>query len=399
MIDKTKIATNKHFLEDKKISITIMSSFAILTIQYFVLIYFNLIGTNLGQVVQLTSKGIVGFFYFLALPAVIKRRKTTFIVTYLIWIFLFIINYVIFSQNWIYLKSIIFPLFFICLPSFIYAYSIHDINVLIEVINKTYNVIFIFGALIGILVFVNKASIGDYSMSLSYYMLLPSIIGLYNFFKQNHLRSLLLSLISFFVILSLGARGPVMCLGFFIINYIIKNNLKINYKNLFLMFLAIMIFIFLLLNFENIIFKLYNYFTRFGIQSRTLLLLLEGRISQSSSRNNLYNEIWYLIKDNPIFGIGLAGDRYYTGMYVHNIFLEILSGFGIIVGSFLVLLLLIICYKVFRMKNLNNSNLLIIWMSIGLIPLLVSGSYLTHYQFWIFLGIFLKLYRFPNVKD
>lgn len=74
----------QNILEDKKISIAIMSSFAILTIQYLVLIYFDLIDTNIGHVVQLTSKGLVGFLYLLALPAALNRNIIKFFSVYFI---------------------------------------------------------------------------------------------------------------------------------------------------------------------------------------------------------------------------------------------------------------------------------------------------------------------------
>jgi hypothetical protein len=84
---------------DKKISIALMASFVILTIQYFILIYFNLIGSSIASSIQLLSKGLVGLAYIYALPEVIKRSKTKLIIVYFIAIFIFVFNYAFFTNN------------------------------------------------------------------------------------------------------------------------------------------------------------------------------------------------------------------------------------------------------------------------------------------------------------
>lgn len=63
----------KNKSDDQKISIAIMASFIVLTIQYFLLIYFNLIGTGIGSGIQLFSKVMVGVLFLYALPAVLKE--------------------------------------------------------------------------------------------------------------------------------------------------------------------------------------------------------------------------------------------------------------------------------------------------------------------------------------
>jgi O-antigen ligase len=96
-------------------------------------------------------------------------------------------------------------------------------------------------------------------------------------------------------------------------------------------------------------------------------------------------------------GIGLAGDRLYTGgTYSHNIFLEIISGFGIIVGIIILLFLGCITIRSLFLKNKTRANLMLMWFCIGFVPLIVSGSYLTSFQFWIFLGL---ITRFSVTKE
>lgn len=118
-----EIMNGKATLGDKKISIAIMSSFVVLTSQYLVLIYFNLMETTAGSMIQLFSKLIVGFFYVVALPTVLKRNKMFFFITYFIGIVIYATNYFVFTENWIHLNDTLFPFFFTSLPTFIYIYT------------------------------------------------------------------------------------------------------------------------------------------------------------------------------------------------------------------------------------------------------------------------------------
>lgn len=132
----------KNKSDDQKISIAIMASFIVLTIQYFLLIYFNLIGTGIGSGIQLFSKIMVGVLFLYALPAVLKRSLGKFIGVYFVAILIFLINYLFFPQNHLYLKQLIFPLFGMCLPAFIYTMSLRDLDVFKRVMVKASYLVF-----------------------------------------------------------------------------------------------------------------------------------------------------------------------------------------------------------------------------------------------------------------
>src|SRR5690606_27744154 len=136
-------------------------------------------------------------------------NKIKFIVTYIAAITVFLFNLLIFRENTPYIKSVTFPFFFTCLPSFIYAYSVIDWNILLDELKKTSLLVFIVGTIIGALVLSGIASIGSYSMSLSYFMLLPAVVYMNAFMDRITLNSTLILSISLFLILALGARGPI----------------------------------------------------------------------------------------------------------------------------------------------------------------------------------------------
>ena len=93
IIATNKNSVNKEKSDDKKISIALMAPFVILTIQYFILIYFDL--SEISKV-QLISKVLVGLVLFYTLPIVIRRSKLKIIGSYSVGIFVFLLHYLMF---------------------------------------------------------------------------------------------------------------------------------------------------------------------------------------------------------------------------------------------------------------------------------------------------------------
>lgn len=386
--------------EDIKISISIMSPFVVLIVQSFILYYFNAIDTSTGVLVQLSSKVVVGLIYLYSLNVVLRRRSKLFILAYSVSIVIFSLNYLYFRQNAIFLNDILFQFFFVCLPSFIYSSSVKSLEILNDVVEKVSFLVFIVGMIIGLLVLTRNITIGTYNMSLGYYMLLPAVIYLNKFFGTVSIKYLFLAILSIFIILAIGSRGPIMSIGIYIIINQIINFKKITIKNLLFTLSISILAILGILYLEQIFIVLINIMDDYGISSRSISLFMQEEV-YLSGREAIYEEILYQIKLHPITGIGIAGDRLYTGTYSHNIILEIISGFGVVVGSMIIIVLTTIITKLMFSKDIEGLNKILIWLIVGIVPMFVSGSYLTRFQFWIFLGLavrFLRGIKYSNKK-
>lgn len=377
---------------DKKISMALMASFVILTLQYFILIYFNLLDTSMANIVQLLSKVVVGIIFISVFPLVFKRCRIEFITIYYIALLIFLLNYLIFFDNRIYLIQLLFPIFFMCLPAFLYSLCIRNIKVFKETMKQASILVFIIGTILGILIFSGKVSVGTYSMSLSYYMLLPTLIFLDELIDRFSLKSLLIVLVSLLIILLFGSRGALLCTLIFVFLKMIRFTGKLTYIKLFYNLILSGVLLILLINFKPIFNYISNFlYLNFGIKSRSINLLLEEEV-KLSGRDSIYRDVISELVNNPILGIGLAGDRRVLGGgYVHNIFLEILSDFGLLLGSIILILLIFLIIKSLFTKQKEKYNIFIIWISLGFIHLMVSSSYLIDIKFWIMLGIFVNL--------
>lgn len=375
--------------EEKKISIAIMISFVVLTIQYFILIVFDLLNSSNAAALQSLSKIIVGSLFLYSFPIVFKRSKIKLFITYSVSIFAFLLSILMFSQNHMYIKELIIPFFFMGLPAFIYSMSIKDWDVLKQVMTKASTIVLIFGSVLGILIFLDKATIGVYSMSLSYYMLLPAIMNLDELFDKLSFKSVVFTSLSLLIILALGSRGPILC----VLVFIILKNLRpkvFDRKRLIAYFVLVGTTLIIILNFKNILVLISTFLSRFGISSRSITLFL-GEGIYVSGRDTIYKTVVEGIANSPFFGIGIGGDRYATeGSYVHNIFLEIIANFGVILGGFFSIILIIAIIKLLLVKDRKTYNMIIIWISLGFVHLMVSSSYLIDIRFWIFMGLALN---------
>ncbi|PSL40698.1 O-antigen ligase-like membrane protein [Planomicrobium soli] len=391
--------TNIELKEDYILSLSILSSFVVLSLQFFILYYFKIIGTSSGMIIQMVSKLVVGVIFIYSFPIVFKRNKILLISVYFVSLFVFLLNFLFFPQNTSYLKNITFSFFFLCLPCFIYSYSIEKSWILEKMMEFASLIVFFIGTIVGLLVLTNRMEIGMYSMSLSYYMLLPTLVFVRKFLDQYTIKPLVIFLISLSVILSFGSRGPLLSIGIFVLIFLIITIKKQTSKT-FIVYIGILFMTILTLLYQKQILQfLLNSLERFNLSSRSLRLLLKDEV-YLSGRDNIYGDIWFQIKQSPLIGMGLAGDRqYFGGRYTHNIVLEILTNFGVFVGLIIVVLLISLLLRAFLFSSNQHSKLILVWICLGFIPLLVSSSYLIDYSFWILLGISLKSITKRNLSD
>lgn len=384
--------------ENRRISNAVVAPLVILTFQFFVLTAFSLIEGSVAQVIQLGSKLMVGLVFVYSFPIIWRNSKSKLFGTYLLVSIVFLFHYLVFPANRIYMNETLFPLFFMCLPSFVYSSTIDNWAILKEVMERAASYVFAMGLVLSILVFSGRVPFGAYSMAFSYYMLLPAIVYTNRVFDRASFRNLLFAFIASFIVLALGARGPLMCLAMFVMLKLIKPEKTPTPRDVFGYLSLLMIGFFFILFFEEVLLFFSNVLLKFGIRSRSIALLLRPDI-HLSGRDSLFRVVVEELMKSPIVGLGLAGDRLLIGGYVHNFFVEVLSHFGVVVG-----LIVLIMFSfgsllaLLRAKQLNYE-LLIIWFSMGFMPLMVSSSYLISLNFWVFLGLLVGLPRNSSLEE
>lgn len=117
----------------------------------------------------------------------------------------------------------------------------------------------------------------------------------------------------------------------------------------------------------------------------------------TSDRDSFYDRVFGAIINDPSgFGYGWGGDRMFTpnGGYAHNLELELLCQFGVVLGGAILFFLFFLMLKsFFDCKNSDDKNFWLVMVCTGFLSLQLSESYVTYPLLFIFLGGIVSLIR------
>ncbi len=231
-------------------------------------------------------------------------------------------------------------------------------------------------------------STGD--MNSSYNLLPHACLVFYRMMQKPNGWNISSFALSCLLLFMLGSRGPVLCIVVFAAVVLLMGK---NVKRP-VMFFIIALCAVLLFFFEDLLYMVlngaYELADTFGLSTRVFDKYLSGDFTVSNSRTQIQDAVMHYLNENPIFGLGIYGDRRVAGgHYAHNIFIEILSHYGYVVGG--ILLITIATYVVrtylFASRNGDGVSILVLMLLLGCnLKLVVSGSYLLEPFFFFLIG-------------
>ena len=241
-------------------------------------------------------------------------------------------------------------------------------------------------------IYMEVISYMDLSNSLS----VSAAFLLYSGFVRKKKINLILGYFSLAYITVFGARGAIFSLIILILIIFIERKLTI--KKILITIVTSVLLTINIFFYRNILSYIIIYIERLGFNSRTLYKVLNLETFTSSSRNKIYIYLLDVIKNNWVKGVGLVGDRYYlpfafegnNATYAHNIFLEIALDYGIIIGGLIILWLLytVAKYYIFNKNIIYDEKIFIsVLFTVSFLQLMVSRSYLTEINLYIFLAL------------
>lgn len=242
-----------------------------------------------------------------------------------------------------------------------------------------------------------------YSMFWGFLMGRPSTVMLVAFLDTKKIKYLLMFIISMPFVILYGTRTPLVCIfgtAFLYLLAVMKKKIEEhkvyfdikNFRLFFLLFLILTVIIFFVLRISrgrttDVLSPGY----------RIIYTITNGDFLKSEGRINIYKISIDLITKSPCGGVGILSDRVkiaeqfgggFIGTYAHNIVLEWLLQFGIIVGGILLLCLGIICWKLlFRTKDRDKRIVSIYLIGFGMSFLMLSGTALDCCELCALLGM------------
>lgn len=331
-----------------------------------------------------------GVLVVLVLPKALKRYPMAFIVVEAAGIILYCTSMIQNHDNLSIVLGRAFWTLGICIPMGYLAYAVYNKQILYNVMLKAS---YYMTALISLVFFFNWfSSPGTYNMSFSYALLYPLLFHLDALSRKRDIVHLILSTYQILLILLYGSRGAVLCFSIFIIIKIVLST-KSTVRKTAIVGLGGLTVILFYVNFEAIGNSVLRAMSQNGYYSRTLNSFFNGSILQSSGRDSIRDKALDMIMRKPWTGWGMGGEIDLLGTYPHNLFIEVLLNFGILMGGIACILVVANVIRVFFLHDGILQSLLFIYLCAGFIPLLLSSTYLKQYEFFIFLFLCIQANR------
>ena len=218
------------------------------------------------------------------------------------------------------------------------------------------------------------------------YQILPNILFSINYALNNKEKGAwLCSIIGVIYVCSMGTRGPlVVILVYYFIKFLQQHGKTKAYTiTLGVAFITAGI---IFINSQFYISTLYsakNIFSSFGLSTRIIDLAINNEVvTHTSGRDEIYDLLRQKISEQPVLGYGVYGEWQWIHWNAHNIFLEIMVHYGVILGSILLLWIAYTIINSYRKSTTNEArDMILIWVCFVFVRGIFGGSYL---QFGIF---------------
>lgn len=354
---------------------------------------------------------IIGLFSYLV---TLQRRKSLY--SFLLMVGMLGISAIINPEVELYMFNSAFftsslpILLFIYYPVFLLMLGNVDFNKMIGYFKKLSIITLIVGILsfYGYL-FVQKRMPPDY-MSFAYMMLTPILLCLVSGWNNNVI-PFILAVVCAFITFIVGCRGAVVTMAVFFFLYVLFTYAGGEQKKNSVLKLVLLLVISLVaINAEAILSFISITLSGIGFTSRTVnkLLMGGGAFIESEGRQAIWSQA---IRNTGFLGKGLFGDRtvildeYAHAAYAHNVILELLVDFGWIIGIIVALVFVSYVLRAYIVSRKSIEPMIprfsIIMVSILFAKHMISASFLTSFDFWLYFGAAINLvaYRSHYLKQ
>ena len=229
----------------------------------------------------------------------------------------------------------------------------------------------------------------DYNMNLAYLMLPHVLLAIHGLFNKNLKLNVVIRIALFVVglvfIVSMGTRGPILIMLVYLIVVIWKNTFGYGWKRAIIPMILIGVGVYCLSDsYMSLLADLRDYIEDLGLSTRALDMFFEGEyISSTSGRDDIYDILWVKIFNKPL-GYGIFGEWQFVNYSAHNIYLQVCMYFGLIIGTLVIALLLILVLKgYFSTKNTVARDFILLYLVFCVVRGIFGGEFFSDYVFFL----------------
>lgn len=391
-------------IENKQLKATLFCLFIYATIIVDIFRIANNAFLHMGDGVTTMFRNAFYIFLFLLLLLSFVKDKGSqnkFVILCFIYAVAVLVTFIVNSEIELLIRNNVLMFFSRIAPGFIIADAVDDYNRVFKQVTKWRWLVLVY---IVLFVSVGMSSARYYYLYVGYNLLFPTLILLFANEKQQALDKMV-AIAAILVILLFCARGTALVLIPAVVLFYAVQVFRIGntYKKFIVIGIMILIGVLLLVFLDDIFEYLYKLFPG----SRTLFYIMNGNIMNSSGRDSYYSAGIEELLDHPFKVRGILGDRYFYGQrlgiqdfegaFAHNVILEVMLQFGVVIGLVLSIAFMIVIVKacIYGLK-MNNTAITITICAIIIPSFLISmttASYLSSIETAFMMGICTSLIR------
>ena len=225
-------------------------------------------------------------------------------------------------------------------------------------------------------------------MGLGYACITCVMMLLWSFVEKKKVADLIGAIGLLALIFLYGSRGPLVGIVLFAVYFGIRYFHKKGQDIVcVLMFIVMVVFV---VSFRDIMNLINQALVGIGITSRSIYLLANQSLSYDAGRSDIWDVIIAEIQKNPFRIRGINAEYAISGTYAHNMIIELIYQFGIIIGGIALLFILAKIIETLRLDVKADASVICLIFMFACIPsLMFSGSLWIAQNFWIWLALLL----------
>ena len=261
-----------------------------------------------------------------------------------------------------------------------------------DLIKKFYTASYVMGFVtltVFVLILLGFDTVKSYSMSYGAAAMIPSVFLFSRAFRENSLKDFIFAGTLIIAIFALGSRWPLLCIGSFVI-YKLFSKASLNKRNRWLLIISISILLaFIFLIKDSILMGLGAIFDKFGINSRSIILMLGDNMTYDSGRSEIHFILMERLKESPIIGYGAFGGNVIVGL-PHSFILDTWANFGFIFGTLILVFSIFMTIKrIVKNKGSSYGELIAIYACMIWPKMTIGESFWASNKYWMLMSLIL----------
>lgn len=389
------IGKAEQFINDQKVACLVALLWGYSALMPYILQTIKM-GTSSELLAAAFNYIIVGTVILFAVKPIFSRLSKSDILFFLAFGLVFDLSILFYPINADYIINILPRFFFTVLPYYFVGRAIVDFKLTMKYLHKVSIIVLIANVAYYLYYLSSGRIFHNDNMDFAYNVLPSILILLYTALEKGGIQRWIIGIGGALFTMIQGTRGPVVCVLAFLLMYFLLNITNIKKLLLYILFLAVGGFIAFNNSFLVWIQQFGVLLEKYNISSRVIQMFLQNDFTNDNGRAYLYEHVIDGIKQHPFLGNGIMGDRVLTqgfqyavgGSYVHNLLFELWCDYGVIIGSVLLLVLLVLIWKALKNgSDRETKYFIVILIALGIVKLMLSGSYLYEPYLFLLLGV------------